>query len=171
MLILSQNQTVMDHQQHYGLAHAPEWTPSSTTNSAKSLWADSLMIPAYFALLSSVTLVGHLALSRLFKNRGAVQDEGGMNGVHSPVMKPEGHARSPRLAFGLARLIGCLCLVTLTVISSISDGKNGEDVWTPTAGIQTTVSLLQMFSEVNWSKIGMSSTLASEIYILICGVF
>ncbi|KAJ6598427.1 P-loop containing nucleoside triphosphate hydrolase protein [Mycena vulgaris] len=148
----------MEKQPLRGSFYDPTWSPESTFPLSHSLWTDSLIIPAYSALVSAVLLVIRVSLSRLLKNRGPVQPERDTDYVTTS--KPHRRPRDPGLAFGFARLIMCLSLLGLSVLSSLYS-KNDGDERPLIGGFQTVGSRVQMLSDAAWLNGGMSLTFAS----------
>lgn len=118
----------------------------SSYNLLTSLWSDSLIIPVYFAIASAVVLVLHIVLflkpvqqlwSRLRRKDFVEYPE------PAPVNRPESlwaevkqhvqnHGGATIFGFELARLVGCLALLGLSVTSLVllEEARNpGADSW------------------------------------------
>ncbi|KAJ7088653.1 multidrug resistance-associated ABC transporter, partial [Mycena epipterygia] len=130
------------------------WPLESTTPFRNSLWAESLLLPTYAAAVSGVLLFVHICASRLFKNRASAQPEEVEHATSPKVESPVGKSG---LAFGLARLITCLSLLGLTILSSLYPKKDRDNTWIP-GGSKIVGFRIPVLSESDWLNIGMSLT-------------
>ncbi|KAJ7472355.1 hypothetical protein B0H11DRAFT_1867129 [Mycena galericulata] len=130
------------------------WPSMFGTSLGSMVWTQSLVMPLYSAAVSCVLLFVHVSLSWLSRIRGPGRPVERETENH-PVYKSAGRTNSLDLGFNIARLVACVSLLGLTIVSSLHPPKDGKPV-------QNSKELngfdIPVLSETSWLNVAMSIT-------------
>ncbi|KAJ7465185.1 hypothetical protein FB451DRAFT_1488697 [Mycena latifolia] len=147
-----------------------------------SLWSDTLFIPLYVGTASIVTLLLHLlwASKPVLKLRASyfkhvpLEPEDAPD-THSLAVHIEKHGGNAIFAFKVARLVGCLALLSVSIFSLVSDSEGNKETSTfaplawgsenPHRSMQTTMcatyfyasllAILSVAGSTKWGKVAV----------------
>ncbi|KAF7377593.1 p-loop containing nucleoside triphosphate hydrolase protein [Mycena sanguinolenta] len=132
-----------DSQQHSLLYTDSTWSMDSASAHRRGIWTHSLFVPLYSVAVSAVFLSVHMVHSLLSKHPPSIRPRSSGEAGQDARAKPEIYAKKNySLVFKLLRVLGCISLMGLAIISSISDGG-----WR-----------MPVLSEADWLNIGMTFT-------------
>jgi hypothetical protein len=143
-----------DNQQPYGLLYDP------LSSHGSRFWTHSLIIPPYSVAVSLVFLLVHLLLSLLSKNPAPMQLQNVGETEHSKVER----RKNSGFVFNLARAIGSISLMGLTIVSSLYPKPDDHDAWN--GDLEIVISRMPVLSEADWLNVGMCLTLESPSHFI-----
>ncbi|KAJ7868848.1 P-loop containing nucleoside triphosphate hydrolase protein, partial [Mycena leptocephala] len=124
--------------QPYGLLYDP------LSSHGSRFWTHSLIIPPYSVAVSLVFLLVHLLLSLLSKNPAPMQLQNVGETEHSKVER----RKNSGFVFNLARAIGSISLMGLTIVSSLYPKPDDHDAWN--GDLEIVISRMPVLSEADW---------------------